>query len=259
MKKDQSIFTIEKINQPDLHSEITSRLAKLILGSPAGSRLPTERELSKLLNVGRNSVREATKSLAFIGAIQVKHGNGTYVTSPEEANVERLIGLGLLVQRSSLQDIVEARRYIEMDIVTLASRNYTEDDRIKLEKNINKLKENVSDAQASSNIDLEFHAILAKASDNSVLIYFANGMRSLIRAWIDIKLSHAANKQEIINEILEEHQQIYEAVLSRNENLARELMSEHLRGAAKRLENAIGSTNYLIEDIFALLIPQSKE
>jgi DNA-binding FadR family transcriptional regulator len=91
MASTKKVLDIEQIDQRDLQSEITSRLARLIAKSSPGSRLPTERELCELLNVGRNSLREAIKSLAFIGAVQVKRGNGIYVTSAEEAPKSKIL------------------------------------------------------------------------------------------------------------------------------------------------------------------------
>lgn len=249
---------IEQIDQRNLQNEITSRLARLIAKSPPSSKLPTERELCELLNVSRNSIREAIRSLAFIGAIQVKRGNGIYVASAEEANVERLVSLGLVVQRSSLQDITEARRLIEVDIATLAAENHNQDDRAKLERNLQELTVQKNDVAVTSRLDLEFHGMLAEASHNSVLIYFAKGMSSVIQAWIAVKLDKASNQQEVANEILQEHQEILEAVLARDASLASNCMSAHLVNAAKRLESAIGTDHSFAEEVFALLVPQGR-
>jgi DNA-binding FadR family transcriptional regulator len=83
-------------------------------------------------------------------------------------------------------------------------------------------------------------------------------MRSLIHAWIDIKLSNASNQQEVTDEILQEHQGILEAVLARDAIIAAERMSEHLMNAARRLEAAIGADYCLTEDVFALLVPRTR-
>lgn len=66
--------------------------------------------------IGRGPLERSAKamrSLFFIGAIRIRQGSGTYVSSIDDENVERLIGLGLMVQRSKVREVIEARRIPE--------------------------------------------------------------------------------------------------------------------------------------------------
>jgi GntR family transcriptional regulator, transcriptional repressor for pyruvate dehydrogenase complex len=249
---------IERIPQKDLQSEITSQLARLIAKSAPGTRLPSERELGESLAVGRNSIREAVRSLAFIGALEVKQGDGIYVTDGQNADIGRLFGLGLIVQRPHIHEIIEARRLIELNVVTMAAERYTETDRERLRTNLDTLSRHLDDPDEASRLDLEFHVLLAQTSHNSVFAYFVNGMRALIKSWIDLKIANAANYHLVTDEILQDHQEILEAILAHDAALAADAMSRHLAKAAERLEAISSPQDNSSEDFFALLIPKSK-
>ena len=49
-----------------------------------GDKIPTEVELSRLLSVGRGSVREAVKLLEAFHVLEIRRGDGTYIANPTE-------------------------------------------------------------------------------------------------------------------------------------------------------------------------------
>src|SRR6201999_1600591 len=69
-------------------SKLAETVAQHILGeirtkqlSP-GTRIPSERELTAALGVGRSTVREAVKGLAMLGVLEIRHGQGVFVVDP---------------------------------------------------------------------------------------------------------------------------------------------------------------------------------
>src|SRR4029079_15236830 len=48
-----------------------------------GARLPKEADLAERLGLSRNSLREAVRALSLINVLDVRQGDGTYVTSLE--------------------------------------------------------------------------------------------------------------------------------------------------------------------------------
>ncbi len=244
---------LSPISRLDLHTEITSRLVRLIVSSEPGSRLPTERELAEMLGVSRTTVREAVRSLAFVGAVQVRQGDGIYVSKAQDSDIERLVGLGLVIQRSKVNEVIEARRLLEVEVAALAAQRHTEGDREKLLDNMERLKQSIDNPAEASYLDLEFHVTLARSSHNSVLVYFINGMRTLITIWIDSKIAQASDRRGVIKEIAEEHQEIITAVLNRNADVAANLMTGHLNHAAARLQAMIGGDESSTDYVTALL------
>lgn len=249
--------TLKKINSRDIKDEITAQLVRLITSLDPGTRLPPERELSEMLNVSRSSVREAVRSLEFVGAIRVKQGDGIYVADAANGDLERLIGLGIVLQRSNVQEIIETRQMLEVDVAELAAKRYTARNRTALENVMADLKEGINDADKVVGFDLEFHVALAQATHNSVLIHFVNGMRAIIRSWIENKITHAGDRGEVIAEIVTEHEAILRAVFDRDSSAAAQQMHDHMEHSAKRLTSVMASNQGARDQLLSWLAKDS--
>lgn len=243
---------IEKISKQDLHLETTARLARLISASEPGSRLPTERELCEQLGVGRSTLREAIRSLSFVGAIQARQGSGTYVSRPEDHAAEKLIGLGLTLQRARIWEVIEARTSMEKEAVRLAAQRYTETDRTDLLQVMHQLDATRDDLSRSSKLDLQFHLTLTRASQNSVFVHVINGMQTLLEIW----MKHAINREVVVDEVIDEHTSVLEAVFARDAERASAMMEAHLTRAAERLFSALGRDQSMEEYLSLLLAPE---
>ncbi|TFD92500.1 FadR/GntR family transcriptional regulator [Jeotgalibacillus sp. R-1-5s-1] len=79
----------------------------------AGDRLPSERELSDRLNVGRSSVREALRALELLGLIETRHGEGTFLRDFRDHHLVDLLGMFILQSGRAEEDVAEVKRWIE--------------------------------------------------------------------------------------------------------------------------------------------------
>ena len=240
---------IDRIPKQDRHLETTSRLAQLVASSERGVRLPSERELCARLGVGRSTLREAIRALSFIGAVRVRQGSGTYVCSVEDPNVDRLIGLGLMVQRSKVYEVIEARQILEVQAARMSAERHDPSDREELRAIMTKMAAAIDDPPEACRYDLLYHVRLARCSHNSVMVHFSNGMRALFEIWIN----RAVNRRPVIEEIVREHNSILEAVFARNADLAAARMTVHLTNAADRLFSVIGRGQSAADYISLLL------
>ena len=245
--------SLKRIAAKNIHTEVTVQLAQFIIASEPGTRLPSERELSEKLHVGRSSVREAIRSLAFVGAVHVKQGDGIYVSKVEDADVERHIGLGLLLKRSSFREIIEARRILEIDAVVLATERHDDCDILALKKVMEQLVTDAQDADRAAILDLEFHVTIARAGHNSILLYFLTGMRGLIKGWIKSKITFASKHSDVVSEIISEHQGLFDAIVSRDTQAAAHLMEKHMLQSAKRLAPVIEESHASPDHVFNLM------
>lgn len=240
---------IERISKQDLSAEATTRLARLVAAAEPGSRLPTEKELCELLGVGRSTLREAIRSLAFIGAVKSRQGSGTYVSTLEGGAVENLIGLGLMLKRTKVHEVIEVRRMLEVEASRLAAERHDELDRRELEELMRRMEACHDDPAAASRLDLEFHARLAKASHNTVVAHFIRGMRSLLEIWI----TRAVNREPVVMDVVREHNAVLKAVLQRDGEHAAAAMFLHQTNAADRLFATVGR-NQPTADYLPLLL-----
>lgn len=231
--------------------QTASLLAEIVTAAEPGSRLPTERELCAQLGVGRSTLREAMRALSFVGAINVRQGSGAYVSSVGEEKVERLITLGLMLHRTKVQEVIEARQILEAQAVRLAASSHDAADAEKLAQTMKNMAETASSPADASKCDLQFHVQMAEASHNGVLVLFIHGLRALLALW----MKKAVNRRPVVEEIIREHNSILDAVVARNGELAAARMTVHLTNAADRLLSVVGRNQSTAEFMSVLLNP----
>ncbi|PFJ13165.1 GntR family transcriptional regulator [Bacillus cereus] len=88
-------------------------------GLVAGDRLPSERELSARLNVGRSSVREALRALELVGLIETRRGEGTFIRNFYDNGLVQLIAPFLLQDEKTIRDLLQTKRLLEKDMICI--------------------------------------------------------------------------------------------------------------------------------------------
>ncbi|MBR1219517.1 FadR family transcriptional regulator [Bradyrhizobium sp. U87765 SZCCT0131] len=131
-----------------------------------GERIPKEAELAEMLQVGRNTVREAVRVLSHARMLEVRQGDGTYVrSSVDPAEIMRR------VSRASLRDHFELRVVLETEAARLAATRATAEDLLRLQQTLDARnaisKDDDFDAFVTS--DIAFHVAVARAAHNSAL------------------------------------------------------------------------------------------
>lgn len=136
-------------------------------GLKSGDKLPSERELSERLNVGRSSVREALRALELLGLIETRRGEGTFIRDFRGNQLVQLLSTFILQDEKAKRDVLETKNLIEMDCLRLAlQRNGN--------KNIKSLRENVISGGLD---DDEFFYQIIEIADNHLFL----------RMWIILK------------------------------------------------------------------------
>ncbi|MGY2061908.1 FadR/GntR family transcriptional regulator, partial [Nocardia gipuzkoensis] len=132
-----------------------------------GSRLPREADLAAELGVSRNSLREAVRALSLVRILDVRQGDGTYVSSLEPNSL--LDAMSFLLefhQDDSVLDILGVRRILEPAATALAAQRMSEAELAHVRTLIAPQGSSVTDLVAQ---DLNFHAAIAAGSGNRVL------------------------------------------------------------------------------------------
>ncbi|MBB5324504.1 GntR family transcriptional repressor for pyruvate dehydrogenase complex [Anoxybacillus tepidamans] len=111
-----------------MYVEILQKIYRIIEedGLSAGDKIPSERELSERLKAGRSSVREALRSLEFLGIIETRRGEGTYLKEFGEHQLIDLLGMFILQDKKAKADLVETKWLIEQLCLLLACERRTE-------------------------------------------------------------------------------------------------------------------------------------
>ena len=156
-----------------------------------------------------------------------------------------------MVQRSKVHEIIEVRRLLEVEAVARAAERHNETDKHRLMEIMQALVASKTDVRQAAHLDLEFHISLARASHNSVLSHFINGMQGLFEIWID----KSVHSEATVERIVQEHSAILQAVIEREPQNAIKLMEHHLSNAADGLLANIGGDRLMSEYISSLLLP----
>ncbi len=136
----------------------------------AGDGLPAQRQLARLMGVGRSSLREAVNALAVMGYLEVIQGKGTFVCRPLPAAGAGLAKLDGALQAGALIDLMEIRETIECRSAELAAERAGKEDIRKLKKILNQIDSRRDRYDAYLDSDLAFHIGVAQAAQNTVTL-----------------------------------------------------------------------------------------
>lgn len=216
---------IDKIKQMILSGELAP-----------GDRLPKESDLAERLGLSRNSLREAVRALALINVLDVRQGDGTYVTSLEPRLLLDTMSFVLDLHRDdTVLQFFEVRRILEPAATAMAAEQMTEPEIEELRAILEALPPDPTIEELVAN-DLEFHRRIAAGSGNSVLCSFIeslSGPTTRARIWRGLTQAGAMDKTR------EQHAAIYEAIATRQSDVARSWATVHIAGVESWLRKVL--------------------
>ena len=200
-----------------------------------GDRLPPERELCQQLGIARTSLREALKAMELIGMLNSRVGDGTFVCDRSEFLSRPLLWALTGTDHVELRNIMEARLLVEKDLAALAAERGTPEEIEAIERTIPRMREAIGQGHSILEVDMAFHLAVARAAHNDVLLNAVQLLRNLLRHWISLKLQIPA----VPALVLEQHEAIYAGIASRQPDVARKAMWDHLQNTAILLSRIV--------------------
>lgn len=150
-----------------------------------GQRLPSERTLAARLNVSRSALREGLRTLEMAGIVELRKGRagGAFITRGNQQVVSDSMADLLRLGNVSWSDLTEARILIEAVIVRTACERATQEDYEALEDNIRQARRLFDEGQLMKKTEvlIEFHNILARATGNPVLAMITSTLTEMLR------------------------------------------------------------------------------
>lgn len=139
----------------------------------AGDRLPSEAALAQSLQAGRSSIREALKIMVGFGILDVRQGDGTYVSETMSKSLYDHLIFQILASNMDKKYVIEMREILEDGVVMLAIQNRTEEDMERLEAIHAEFKEMLFSPEFTSDWSIEaeirFHTAMSSATHNPLL------------------------------------------------------------------------------------------
>jgi GntR family transcriptional repressor for pyruvate dehydrogenase complex len=230
------------IQKRKLFEDVAEHLRQLILSQKLkdGQRLPPERELADRFGVGRPSVREALRTLSQMGLVDIRAGEGAFVRKPAFPPFLKSMGdsLGALIGQdgSSLLELCDARRILEVETAAMAAERADPDDIARLEATL-KANEAALGVPARFRItDVEFHRAIAQATHNRILLFIHDALSDLMLKTREVALKVPGAAPDAFAS----HQKIFHAIKGRKPAMAAREMAIHLEHVRGRLERALG-------------------
>jgi GntR family transcriptional repressor for pyruvate dehydrogenase complex len=221
--------TMAPIDRAGITELVVERIKELLARGElrAGSRLPPERELAEMLNISRPSLRTALKALSVMGIIRAKPGAGTYIAESLPEVFTEPMHFMTLINNTSVEELFEARRIIEAGLAELAAERASADDVQLLNKEIGGMRETIDDPENFLKHDVRFHQVMAHAANNKLMSGVMDTIAQLLFHIRRQTIAHASDLEEAI----EWHQKIVDAIRKHEPRRAKDMLSGHLRSA----------------------------
>jgi len=204
-----------------------------------GDKLPTETQIMAAESVSRSVVRDALSRMQAAGLVETQHGVGTFVLdmpAPEGFNV----GPATIVLLSDVLDLLEFRLSLEVQAAGMAAERATPQAIDELEQALHALLQGPEKSGSTTNADFQFHLKIAKAAGNPYLIDIMKhlGTKLIPRTRMNSAYTGQSNRSTYLAGINAEHQQIFDAIVSKQVDAARAAMFLHLSNSRMRLREA---------------------
>ena len=207
-----------------LYEQVAEQISAWISehGLEPGEKLPPERELASRLGVSRATLSQALVALEVIGAVAVRHGDGTVVAkSPAASRIVEAVR----AHANRLPEIIETRDALETKIASLAASRRTEADLDRIEDSLRGMEADIEAGGRGVEGDENFHAAVTAAAHSLLLAQLMTEIGDLIRETRIESLSQSGRPTAS----LEGHRRIADAVRRRDPAGASRAMAEHIR------------------------------
>ncbi len=185
---------------------------------PPGTRLPPEQQLAAQMGLSRSGVREAVKALETARVLDVRRGDGTYVTSLAPRLLLEGLGFAVeLLRDDTLLEVMEVRRLLEPAATGLAAIRMSEAALDELGTILEDMRAAADDPERLVQCDIAFHRAVTTATGNETLTSLLDGLSGRTvraRVWRGLIEGNSAHVT------LDEHDSIYRALRSRDQLLA---------------------------------------
>ncbi len=240
----QSQFSskLQRVNRTSLSEDIAQQIVTLISTGDLkpGQRLPSERDLCVHFGVGRSSLREAIRCLVIVGILDVSVGNGTFLATSAERFIGKVAEWRVLTEHQDMENLMEVRLALECAASARAAVCGTEKHFDKLEALVKKMRTATARPKQFIGLDLEYHVLLAEASNNRLLFDLLNMLRNQLSSAMLTFVTMPGGAALACKH----HASLLEALRNRDGEAARLVMQIHLSSSLERFRKAgIGATH----------------
>jgi GntR family transcriptional regulator, transcriptional repressor for pyruvate dehydrogenase complex len=192
-----------------------------------GDRLPPETELAARLEVSRQTIREALRTLEHAGLVETPRrgaGGGTVVRNAIPETITELFVDAMRMDSISVDELTEARATIEFMLIRFAVERADDEDLERLTENTKESRRLIAAGMEASKNDLDFHRLLAQCSNNRIVELVTDALLCVILSI----LSQNPPTLEMSIKSVERHEALLDALKRRDAEAAMAEMLQHL-------------------------------
>lgn len=214
----QTISYLKKVSSESVVQQVINALTDAMINRELrpGDKIPTEAEMAENIGVGRNSIREAIKILVYLGVLEIRRAEGTFVCEGfSESMIDPMIYGIILDKEDSYENLMELREMIEVGVLQLAMAKVKEEELKSLKEKLGHMKtaieagsENVENAFWADN---EFHDAICNIGKNP-LVNKINQVVRVLTYSMRFTTVETMIKTGRGQELYEAHQKIYEMI-----------------------------------------------
>jgi len=202
-----------------------------------GDPLPTERELTRLYHVGRSSVREALRMLESKGLIKPV-GTGAFVVAEYANPLNDSLNLLLTLKETSLRELFEMRKILEVEAAALAAVRRTAADLEAMRRAIEEMEAGLTSQERYIAADLRFHLTVTSATGNKVAVHMMHAIRGALQEALASIYHIPGSPQQSIAQ----HRGILAAIARGDAAEARRQMWQHLARVESDIDSILGGS-----------------
>src|SRR5688572_14749433 len=186
------LHSVPTLQKPTLSAQVARHLLDLIQqeGLRPGALVPSEVQICKQLGVSRGSVREAYRTLAALGILEIESGRRPRLQSVSAHVLAQVFGYALKTAQVNATHVIETRRAIEVQGAQLAARNVSDAQRRALREHVGTMRAALGDHDHARRMaaDMAIHTTLADASRNPLNPLLLAALRAPLQQLMHIDL-----------------------------------------------------------------------
>lgn len=191
-----------------------------------GDFLGTEKDLAVRYGVSRIVARDALRSLAALGIVEIRmgKGGGARIAPGNPRLFAEAMAVQLELAGVTAAEILDAQRAIECLAAELAAENATPADRARLRRLISDAEATLGDDDVFTRVCAEFHLAVAEASHNRALVVQFLSLHHI--SWPS--RNHTLTPR-VAKRVLDVHKELAALIEMRDAAGARQLMDDHVK------------------------------
>ena len=224
----KSFTGLSALERPTLSSQVARHLLDQINADALrpGDAVPSEVQIGRDLHVSRGSVREAYRTLAALGILDIEGGRKPRLRPLDPKTFTQVFDYALNTAQVSVAHVMETRRALEQHTAQLAARHATDAQRLLLRHLVEEMRSALNDHSGRMASDMAIHSVIAEASGNPLNALLLTALRSSVDAGSRSPVEDSRSESELIR-VVDAHDAVVERICDADPIGAAAAMSYH--------------------------------